>query len=175
MRIKRSGYLQIYTGDGKGKTTAAIGLAVRAAGHNMTTYIGQFMKGMHYGELTAIKKISQITIEQYGGNCCIRKEDVAEIHRVQAEEGLARSIAAIHSGRYDLVVLDEINVAVWFELLSVSDVLALIANRPANLELILTGRRAPRELIDRADIVSEVCEVKHYYNKGIQSRKGIEM
>ncbi len=171
----RKGYVHVYTGDGKGKTTAAIGLAIRAAGHGMKSYIGQFMKGMHYGELDALKAIPLITIEQYGGDCCLRKEDVTELDVKRAKEGLIRSKTAMHSGDYDLLILDEINVTIWFELLNVSEVLPLLYERPAHLELIFTGRRAPQAFIDQADLVTEVKNVKHYFDKGILARKGIEM
>lgn len=175
MTETQKGYVHIYTGDGKGKTTAAIGLAVRAAGHGMKTYIGQFMKGMHYGELDALKAIPLITIEQFGGNCCIRKEDVTERDVKQARAGLLRAKAALQSGDYDLIVLDEVNVAIWFELLSVSDVMPLILERPAHIELILTGRRAPQAFIEHGDLVTEFINVRHYFDKGILARKGIEM
>ena len=175
MTETRKGYVHIYTGDGKGKTTAAIGLAIRAAGHGMKSYIGQFMKGMHYGELDALKAIPLITIEQYGGNCCIRREDVTEMDVKRAKDGLIRAKTAMHSGHYDLLILDEINVTIWFGLLTVSEVLPLLSERPAHLELILTGRRAPQEFLDEADLVTEVVKVKHYFDRGVQARKGIEM
>lgn len=168
------GLVHIYTGDGKGKTTAALGLAVRAAGHGMKTFIAQFMKGLPYGELISLAKIPQITLMQYGGDCCIRKEEVTQSHIDQAKEGLRQAQAAMMSGDYDIVVLDEINVAVWFGLLSIAEVLPLFALRPAHLELILTGRRAPREFLDQADLITEVTNIRHYYDKGIQARKGIE-
>ena len=171
---KQKGYVHVYTGDGKGKTTAALGVAIRAAGHGMKTYIAQFMKGMPYGELTTLARIPQITIQQYGGDCCIRKEEVTQSHIDQAKEGLRQAQAAMLSGDYDIVVLDEINVAVWFGLLSVSEVMPLFALRPAHLELILTGRRAPREFLDQADLITEAKSIRHYYDKGIQARKGIE-
>ena len=171
----QKGYVHIYTGDGKGKTTSAIGLAIRAAGYGMRSYIGQFMKGMHYGELDALKAIPLITIEQFGGDCCIRKEDVTEKEVKQAKDGLTRAKAVIRSKEYDLVILDEIIVSIWFELLTESDVLALLDECPDHLELVLTGRRATRALIDRADLVSEIKNVKHYFDRGVLARKGIEM
>ncbi|MBW2370551.1 MAG: cob(I)yrinic acid a,c-diamide adenosyltransferase, partial [Deltaproteobacteria bacterium] len=135
--LKKKGYVQIYTGDGKGKTTAAIGLAVRASGHGMKTYIGQFMKGMHYGELAVLKDLSHITIEQYGDKCCIRKEEVTDVHVAQAKDGLTRAEAAMTSGGFDIVVFDEINVAIWFGLLEVSEVMAVLTRRPNHIDLIL--------------------------------------
>jgi cob(I)alamin adenosyltransferase len=168
------GYVQVYTGDGKGKTSAALGLALRAAGHGMHTYIGQFMKGQHYGELDALRDQPLVTIEQYGDVRCIRREDVTPEHIAQAQRGLARAREAMLSGRYDVVVLDEVNVTIWFGLLAVEEVLAFLDQRPDCVEVILTGRRAPQELIERADLVTEMREVKHYYEQGVQARKGIE-
>jgi cob(I)alamin adenosyltransferase len=168
------GYVQVYTGDGKGKTTAALGLALRASGHGMRTYIGQFMKGQHYGELEALRDHPLIAIEQYGDVRCIRREEVTPEHVAQAHRGLERAREAMLSCRYDLVVLDEVNVAIWFGLLTVEEVLALLDQRPSDIEVILTGRRAPQELIERADLVTEMQAVKHYYQQGVAARKGIE-
>jgi cob(I)alamin adenosyltransferase len=168
------GYIQVYTGDGKGKTSAALGLALRAAGHGMHTYIGQFMKGQHYGELDALRNQPHITIEQYGDVRCIRREDVTPEHIAQAQRGLERAQEAMLSGQYDVVVLDEVNVTIWFGLLAVDEVLAFLDQRPDHVEIVLTGRRAPQELIEWADLVTEMREVKHYYEQGVQARKGIE-
>ena len=172
-RLQR-GYVQVYTGDGKGKTTAALGLALRASGRGMRTYVGQFMKGQHYGELNAVRDHPLITIEQYGDIRCIRKEEVTPDHVAQAHRGLERAREALLSGEYDIVVLDEINVTIWFGLLAVEEVLSLLDRRPAHVEVIVTGRRAPQELIDRADLVTEMRMVKHYYEQGVMARKGIE-
>lgn len=172
-RLSR-GYVQVYTGDGKGKTTAALGLALRASGHGLHTYIGQFMKGQHYGELDALRGHPCITIEQYGDVRCIRREEVTPEHVAQARRGLERARAAMLSGRYDIVVLDEVNVSIWFGLLTVEEVLAFIDQKPTRVELVLTGRRAPQELIERADLVTEMLEVKHYYQQGVMAREGIE-
>jgi cob(I)alamin adenosyltransferase len=171
---KRTGRVQVYTGDGKGKTTAAIGLAVRAAGHGLRTYVGQFLKGLPYGELTALRDHPLITIEQYGTRQCLRREDIAEEDRERARDGLEHGRAALASGRYDLVVLDEINVAVWFGLVSNDEVVALIDGRPAAVELVLTGRYAPADVMARADLVTEMREVKHYFRDGVPAREGIE-
>ena len=172
------GYVQVYTGDGKGKTTAALGLALRATGHGMRTYIGQFMKGQHYGELDALRDHPLITVEQYGDVRCIRREEVTPEHVAQARRGLERARQAMlglsPGGRYDVVVLDEVNVSIWFGLLMVEEVLAFLDERPAHVEVILTGRRAPQELIERADLVTEMRQVKHYYQQGVAARKGIE-
>ena len=168
------GYVQLYTGDGKGKTTAALGQALRASGHGMHTYIGQFMKGSQYGELDALRNNTRITIEQYGDVDCIRREDVTQEHISQAHSGLKRAQEALLSGRYDLVILDEINVAIWFNLLTVEEVLTFLDQRPENVEVILTGRRAPPQLIERAHLVTEMREVKHYFQQGVVARDGIE-
>jgi cob(I)alamin adenosyltransferase len=166
--------IQVYTGDGKGKTTAALGLAVRAAGHGLTTYIGQFMKGRSYGELEALRDHPLVTIEQYGGTRCIHREDVSEEDIAAAKRGLERAREVMLSETPDIVVLDELNVAVWFGLLSVGEVLSLLDERPDSVEVVLTGRRAPAELLERADLVTEMLEVKHYYRRGVQARDGIE-
>ncbi len=173
MRLPK-GYVQLYTGDGKGKTSAALGLALRAAGHGLRTYIGQFMKGQHYGELDALCDHPCITIEQYGEPRCIRREEVTPEHVAQARRGLERALQAMLSGQYDIVVLDEVNVSIWSGLLTVAEVLAFLDRRPANVEVVLTGRRAPPELIARADLVTEMHEVKHYYQQGVMARDGIE-
>ena len=172
-RLSRA-YVQVYTGDGKGKTTAALGLALRASGHGLRTYIGQFMKGQPYGELEALRDHRLITIEQYGDVRCIHREEVTSEHLDQAHRGLERVREAMLSGEYDIVVLDEVNVTIWFGMLDVEKVLALLDQRPAHVEVILTGRRAPQELIERADLVTEMRMVKHYYEQGVMARKGIE-
>jgi len=174
MKTSIKGCIQIYTGDGKGKTTAALGVAIRAAGYGLKTYIGQFMKGQHYGELTALRDNPCITVEQYGDIKCIQREEVTQKDIDLAGKGLVVALDAMLSGQYDIVVLDEINVAIWFDLLSVKQVMDFLDKRPENVEVILTGRRAPQELIEYADLVSEIKEVKHYYNQGILARNGIE-
>jgi cob(I)alamin adenosyltransferase len=168
------GYVQVYTGDGKGKTTAALGLALRASGHGMRTYIGQFMKGQPYGELDALRNHSHITVEQYGDVRCIHREEVTPEHVAQARRGLERAQAAMRSGEYDIIVLDEVNVAIWFGLLTTGEVLAFLDRRPDGVEVVCTGRRAPQALIDRADLVTEMLPVKHYYEQGVTARDGIE-
>jgi cob(I)alamin adenosyltransferase len=168
------GYVQVYTGEGKGKTTAAFGLALRAAGHGKRVYIGQFMKGQPSGEVAALDHHPQITVEQFGSPGCIGRDEVIPGHRSDASGGLARASAALTSGDYDLVVLDELDVAVWFDLLSERDCAELIEARPALVELVITGRSAPRTVLERADLVTEMREVKHYYRRGVAARAGIE-
>jgi len=170
----KKGYVQVYTGDGKGKTTAALGLALRASGRGLRVYIGQFMKGRMYGERTALEGNDRIVLEPYGDPKCIRREEVTAEHVERARRGLARAREAMESGRYDVIVLDEANVAVWFGLLETADLLDFLDRRPEGVEVILTGRKAPPEVIERADLVTEMREVKHYYREGIAAREGIE-
>ena len=170
------GYVQIYTGNSKGKTTAALGLAFRAMGRGLKTYIGQFMKGQPYGELAAAKIASPyITIEQYGKNTFIHVQDSPDPDDVRmAREGLVRIRAAMVSGAYDIIVLDEIITAYHFHLVSLEDMLGIIKDKPDNVEIVMTGRYAPQELIEVADLVTEMVEIKHYYKKGVTARDGIE-
>jgi cob(I)alamin adenosyltransferase len=168
------GYLHVYTGEGKGKTTAAFGLALRAAGHGKRVWIGQFMKARPSGEIAALRDNPLIVVEQYGDPGCIRRDEVTARHRTHAGEGLARAAAALTSNDNDLVVLDEIDVAVLFGLLSEQDCVELIEARPPQVELVITGRSASPAVIERADLVTEMREVKHYYRQGVQARAGIE-
>lgn len=174
--LKTKGYVQLYTGCGKGKTTAALGLALRASGHGIKTYIGQFMKGGGYGEEAAITKLKPyVTLESFGkrGFVHVREKPDEEDIRL-AKTGLERIKEVILSGEYGIVVLDEVTTAIFFGLLSKEDVLEVIREKPENVELILTGRYAPQELIDASDLVTEMKEIKHYYTKGILARPGIE-
>lgn len=170
------GYIQVYTGNGKGKTTAALGLALRAAGHNEKTYMGQFLKGQDYGELHAVKNFSSlITIEQFGrkGFYHVTKDpDKKDIQ--SARNGLGKCQKAMLSGKYRIIILDEINIAVHFNLLSEKEIHLVLDQKPDNVEIILTGRYAPDSFIKRADLVTEMKDIKHYYDNGIQARKGIE-
>jgi cob(I)alamin adenosyltransferase len=168
------GFVQIYTGDGKGKTTAALGLALRAAGHGFRTYIAQFMKGQSYGELKAARSLPEITIEQFGKNTFTHINKVMPRDIQMAKTGLAAAAQAMLSQKYQLIILDEINVVLHFQLLSTSELLYFIALKPPDIELILTGRHAPQELINRADLVTEMRQIKHYYSLGISARIGIE-
>ena len=165
--------IHIYTGKGKGKTTAALGLALRAAGAGFKVYICQFLKGRDYCELKSLKKIKCIKVEQFGTKCFVGKSPTAKDKHL-AQQGLAAAEKAIRNKTYNMVVLDEINVALRFRLLELGQVMRLLEKVPANVELVLTGRSAPAELFKLADLVSEVREVKHYFKKGIKARKGIE-
>jgi len=173
--------IHVYTGDGKGKTTAALGLALRAAGHGLHTYVGQFMKGQEYGELQAAKMLGTddrgrplLTIAQFGKPTLIHREDASQEDIQLARVGLASALQAMLSGAYEIVVLDEVNVALYFELLTVQEVLAFLDQKPPQVELVLTGRRVPQEIVDRGDYVTVMEEVRHPYQKGIKARKGVE-
>ena len=164
----------LFTGNGKGKTTASIGAAVRAAGHGSRVFMIQFMKGRLYGELAAVESLDNITIEQYGRDEFVDPDDPEEIDVELAARGWARAVELVNNGLCDMLILDEINVAVSFGLIEPGEVVRLVENRPENIDVILTGRYAPDELVAIADTVTEMREVKHHYNKGVQMRKGIE-
>ena len=172
MKLKK-GLVQVYTGNGKGKTTAALGLAVRAVGAGLRVYILQFIKGKAYGELKTLKKIKNIKIEQCGRGCFIKKRPVKRDIEC-AERGLRKIRKGIAQGRFNLVILDEINVALNCGLLKTEDIAELIQTKPKHVELVLTGRYCPKPLIKLADLVTEMREVKHPYQKGIIARAGIE-
>ena len=168
------GFVQVYTGDGKGKTTAALGLAMRAAGAGLRVYIGQFIKNADYSELNTLQRLADaITIEQYGLGCMLVRQPTGQDIDA-ARRGLAAIATALASGAFDLVIADEINVACALGLLAEGDLLGLMACRPATVELVLTGRGAPAEVLERADLVTEMRPIKHYYEQGITARKGIE-
>lgn len=170
------GYIQVYTGKGKGKTTAALGVALRAAGHGLKTYIGQFLKGQDYGELHSIQKLSSwITLEQFGRKGFIhvtKNPDKEDFKR--AKSGLKKCREAMLSGAYTVIILDEINVAIYFKLITEKEVHDFLDKKPEDIEVILTGRYAPDSLVKRADLVTEMKEIKHYYSEGVQVREGIE-
>jgi len=169
------GFLQVYTGDGKGKTTAALGLALRAAGAGLKVFIGQFAKGAEYSEIKAIRKLaSDITLKQYGRRCFINGKPEAEDIRL-AKNGLHEVETAIQSGTYDLVILDEANIAVFYNLFNIDELLNVVQNRPEHVEIVITGRKADARLIEAADLVTEMLEIKHYFRNGIAARTGIEM
>lgn len=173
---ERKGYIQVYTGNGKGKTTAALGLALRAAGHKQKVFIGQFLKGQLYGELLSAKSLSPyITIKQFGRKGFIHvTKDPDEEDIQKARKGLRQCRDAMLSLKYRIIILDEINVAVFFKLLTEKEVLAFLDEKPAAVEVILTGRYAPASFLKKADLVTEMKEKKHYYKKGVKAREGIE-
>lgn len=172
---KSKGLVIVITGNGKGKTTAAFGQALRAIGQGYKVFVVQFMKGRKYGEFIAAEKyLPDLTIKMFGLDSFVMRENPAAIDIELAQKGLDIARKAINSGKYDMVILDEINVALDFKLIKLKDVIALIKQRPRSLDVILTGRYAPKEIINFADTVSVVEEVKHHYTAGIKDRAGIE-
>mgnify|MGYP006278522487 CR=1 FL=1 len=168
------GCLQVYTGDGKGKTTAALGLALRAAGAGMHVYIAQFMKGRDYSELHALRRLSPgIEVRRFGLRHFLVGVPTEE-DRAVARSGLEAAREVLVAGNHDLVILDEANVAVDMGLFAVDDLLAVVDARPCAVELVVTGRKAHPRLIERADLVTEMREIKHYYRCGLPARTGIE-
>jgi len=171
----RKGLVIVLTGDGKGKTTAALGQALRAIGHGMNVFMVQFMKGKKYGEVLAAEKyLPGLTIVRSGLDSFVMRGNPAPVDLELAQRGLDLAREALHSGKYQMVILDEVNVALDFELVSLSQVLDLIREKPPERDLLLTGRYAPEEVIALADTVSEVREIKHHYAKGVKEREGIE-
>jgi len=170
------GYVHIYTGNGKGKTTAALGLALRAAGRGLKTIMVQFMKGQFYGELEAVKPLAGlIAIEQYGHPRFCRFTDPPDDADVQrANAAMARLHAILAAPSCDILIADEAVTAMMFNLVSEDDLMRLISAKPRTLELVLTGRGATPRLIEAADLVTEMQDIKHYYTQGIQARLGIE-
>jgi cob(I)alamin adenosyltransferase len=168
------GYIQVYTGDGKGKTTAALGLALRAAGAGLKVYIAQFVKGMKYSEINALGKMpDSIAVKQYGRNCFINRNPEEEDIRA-AREGLKEVRQIMCSGKYQMIILDEANIATSYNLFSVDELLDFIEAKPEEVELVITGRTADPRIIEKADLVTEMKEIKHYYRKGVEARDGIE-
>ena len=169
-----NGLIHVYTGNGKGKTTAAIGLGIRALGNGLKVLMIQFMKGRRYSELDALEQVKDFTVVQFGRDEFVSKKNPEKIDIDLAQKGISYAREVLQKNLFDVVILDEINVAVDFHLIALDEVLNLLKLKPKTMELILTGRYAPPELIKHADVVSEVLEIKHPYQKGIQSRKGID-
>lgn len=168
------GYLQVYTGNGKGKTTAAFGLALRAAGAGLRTYIAQFVKGTEYSEHRTLARLSDaITVKQYGNHFFLHRDPDSEDVRI-AQKGLEEVREVMLSGKYDIIILDEADIATYYNLFTVEDLLDLISSRPNNIEMVITGRYADSRVIEEADLVTEMKEVKHYYKQGVLARDGIE-
>ena len=167
------GYIHIYTGNGKGKTTAAFGLAIRAALSDKKVFIGQFVKDMKYNETKIENYLDNIKIKQLGRGCFIY-ENPDEVDKEIAKRGLDECAFLLANGEYDLVILDEINIALYYKLFEVSDVVNALKNKAEKTEVVLTGRYAPDELIEMADLVTEMVEIKHYYSQGVLSRDGID-
>ena len=172
--MQKRGYIHVYTGNGKGKTTAALGLTLRAVGAGKKVFFAQFVKGQRYSEVKAIEQyLPDAQIKQYGLDCFIwKKPTQADIDT--AREGLREVEEIIRSGKYDMVVLDEANIAIFYGLFSVQELIDVVTRKPTDTEIIITGRYAAPELIEIADLVTEMKEVKHYYNQGVEARIGIE-
>lgn len=177
---KNQGYIQVYTGNGKGKTTAAMGLALRALGQGKKVNITMFTKGGdNYGEIKAFNKLQpdvrkNLTINQAGLDRIVYTSNETEEDRKVMQKGWENAKKVINSGDTDIVVLDEINIALDLKMIDEKDVIETIKNKPKNVEIVMTGRNAHQSIIDAADLVSNIQEVKHYYNKGVMARQGIE-
>ena len=167
------GYVQVYTGNGKGKTTAGIGLALRGAGAGLQVFVGQFLKHGSYSEIKALSRFDKITVEQFGMGKFVRGAP-SEKEVAAARAGYARLCDILKAGTHDLVIMDEGNVAVTYGLISESEMLALIALKKENVELVITGRGALQSVVAGADLVTEMKEIKHYFHQGVAARRGIE-
>jgi cob(I)alamin adenosyltransferase len=171
----RKGLVQVFTGTGKGKTTAAVGAIVRAAGHGLKVSLISFMKGKYaYGEYRALSRLPGVKVKQFGLRRFTDPTRLKTAEKQQARAALEAAREAISGGNFDLVVLDEVNVAICYGLIDVDEVIGLIKNKPAHVELILTGRYAENRLLEAADLATEMVKVKHPFDKGITARKGIE-
>jgi len=169
------GLTQVYTGDGKGKTSAAFGLALRAIGRGLKVYVIQFIKGgFDYGELHIMHKLPNFRLKAFGRGKFITEMPPTDKDVKLAQEAFALAQEVVNSNEYDVVILDEINVALNMKLVGVDEVVDLIRNKPEHVELVLTGRHAPPEVIEAADLVTEMKEIKHPYTKGVPPREGIE-
>lgn len=165
--------IQVYTGCGKGKTTACLGLALRAAGAGLKVYIAQFLKNQPSGELAALKRIKNIRLERFGRSCFVKGRPTAKDKEL-AQRGLDKVKRLVGQRLYDVVILDELNAVLKLKLVSLSEVLSIMDNAPSDMELVLSGRDAPQEVIKRADLVSDIRQVKHYFRDGLKARRGIE-
>lgn len=174
MKLKQ-GLIQVYTGNGKGKTTAALGLALRAAGHGLRVYIIQFMKGWpHYGELVSLQHLPNVTLRQFGRPDFVNRAHPDPEDIRLAQEALEHARRVIVGGDHDVVILDEVNVALDYGLIGLDDLLSLLEAKPEHVELVLTGRGAHPQIIQRADLVTEMLAIKHPYDAGTLGRRGIE-
>jgi cob(I)alamin adenosyltransferase len=169
------GMVQVFTGNGKGKTSAALGTVLRALGHGLKAYIVFFMKGKYpYGEFSTLSKLPNVDVDSFGLRCLTDRANINPEEIEQAKLAMSAAREAMLSGNYNLVILDEVNVAVNFKLIELDEVVRLIGDKPRNVELILTGRYADARLIELADLVTEMVKIKHPYDKGVKARKGIE-
>jgi cob(I)alamin adenosyltransferase len=174
MKLEK-GLVQVYTGNGKGKTSAAFGLALRAVGRGLKVYVVQFIKGgFDYGELYIADKLPGLTLKAYGRGRFISEKNPDKVDVELARDALKKAQEVVKDGDVDVVILDEINVALSLKLIGIDEVLELIGKKPDQMELVLTGRKAPVEIVQIADLVTEMIEIKHPYNSGFKARKGIE-
>ncbi|MCG8564982.1 MAG: cob(I)yrinic acid a,c-diamide adenosyltransferase [Desulfobacterales bacterium] len=167
------GYVQVYTGNGKGKTTASLGLAIRAAGAGLRVFIVQFMKQGNYSEIKALSAFDNIQVEQYGAGKFVKGKP-SEEEIASCRKGYQRLVNLIQANEHDLIIAEESNVAVMCGLISEAEQLELAEMKPDNMELVFTGRGATEALKARADLVTEMKEIKHYYKQGVSARVGIE-
>jgi cob(I)alamin adenosyltransferase len=167
------GYIQVYTGNGKGKTTAALGLALRGAGAGLQVFVGQFLKQGDYSEIKALSLFENVTVEQFGMGRFVRGLP-SDQEKAAARKGYDRLCDILEAGVHDLIIVDEGNVAVTCQLISEEELLTLMDKKPENVELVITGRGASPAVMNRADLVTEMKEIKHYYHQGVAARKGIE-
>jgi len=169
------GYTHVYTGDGKGKTTASFGLALRAVGNELTVLVIQFMKGPEMtGERRATRHLPGMEVRPMGRDGLLHPGDIMERDRTLATEALESVVSEMTEGRWDMLILDELNTACALGLVPVERVLQLMDLKPDGMELVLTGRGAAKAVMEKADLVTEMREVKHYYHQGVQAREGIE-
>lgn len=169
------GCIQVYTGDGKGKTTCALGLSLRAVGQGFKVFFLQFLKGQDTGEIAAAARLApDLTLRSFGRPGLVNLKNPASRDLELAREALKLAKEVILSGRYDVVVLDEINVALAYGIVPLEEVLELLRTRPPHVEVVLTGRAAPPELLELADLITEMRPVKHYWEVGLTARRGIE-
>jgi cob(I)alamin adenosyltransferase len=173
--LTQKGLVQVFTGNGKGKTTAAVGTIVRVVGHNFKACLISFMKGNYaYGEYKTLSQLPNVAIEQFGLRKFTDPAKIKAAEKEQAKAALAAARKAVMSGDYDLVVLDEVNVAVCYNLVGLDKIISLIKDKPLHVELILTGRYADPKILEIADLVTEMVKVKHPFDEGVKARKGIE-
>ena len=174
-KSEKKGFIHVKTGDGQGKTTSALGMAFRAVGHGLKVSMIQFMKGnTRYGEVTSSEMLKNFEIRQFGRASFVNKKNPDKIDIELAQEGLRYAKEVIESKKYDLVILDEINVAIDYGLISGEEVLDTIEKKPEDLELVLTGRYAPKEIIEISDYVSQILDIKHPFKEGVLAREGVE-
>ena len=175
MSGKRTGLVQVFTGNGRGKTTAALGTVLRAVGQGLKVHIIHFMKGTYpYGEQNALTYLPGVTVSRFGKLDFVDPNNVKEDEKEEARKALEAGQEAMLSGKFDMVILDEVNIASGWGLVAVEAVIDVIKEKPDNVELILTGRYADQRLIEAADLVTEMVEIKHPYQQGIKARQGFE-